>query len=50
MAILVQAILPEMTCAWILQAGAHILNHGIIRESFFLPVLLSYDEEETLTG
>lgn len=50
MAILVQAIVPEMNCAWILQASAQILCHEVIHKDFFPSVLLSCGEEETIAG
>lgn len=50
MAILAQAIVPEMNCAWILQASAQILCREVIRKDFFPSVLLSWGEEETISG
>lgn len=50
MAILVQAIVPEINCAWILQASAQILCREVIHKDFSPSVLLSWGEEETITG
>lgn len=50
MAILAQAIVPEMNCAWILQASAQIPCREVIRKDFFPSVLLSWGEEETIAG
>lgn len=50
MAVLAQAIVPEMNCAWILQASAQILCREVIRKDFFPSVLLSWGEEETIAG